>query len=134
MTTSSANPFLNKRKEPRNSYTGLISFVYKKQLYPGQLKNYSLSGLFIKADILFFKGEKITIHSVARSRELGIETVYQEQALSEQQTMWRNIFMGREITNRFGFLKVEAEKKETEDILRKQILEFCILRIVKNII
>ena len=61
MTTSSANPFLNKRKEPRNSYTGLISFVYKKQLYPGQLKNYSLSGLFIKADILFFKGEKITV-------------------------------------------------------------------------
>jgi len=70
---------------------------------------------------IYFKGEKITIHSVARSRELGIETVYQEQALSEQQTMWRNIFMGREITNRFGFLKVEAEKKETEDILRKQM-------------
>ncbi len=70
---------------------------------------------------IFFKGEKITIHSVQRSRELGIETVYQEQALSEQQTMWRNIFMGREITNRFGFLKVEEEKKETEDILRKQM-------------
>ncbi|MCK4787587.1 MAG: sugar ABC transporter ATP-binding protein [Desulfobacteraceae bacterium] len=70
---------------------------------------------------IYFKGEKITIHSVARSRELGIETVYQEQALSEQQTMWRNIFMGREITNRFGFLKVEEEKKETEDILRKQM-------------
>ena len=61
MTTSSANPFLNKRKEPRNSYTGLISFVYKKQLYPGQLRNYSPSGLFIKADILFFKDEKITV-------------------------------------------------------------------------
>lgn len=70
---------------------------------------------------IYFKGEKITIHSVQRSRELGIETVYQEQALSEQQTMWRNIFMGREITNRFGFLKVEEEKKETEDILRKQM-------------
>lgn len=70
---------------------------------------------------IYFKGEKITIHSVQRSRELGIETVYQEQALSEQQTMWRNIFMGREITNRFGFLKIEEEKKETEDILRKQM-------------
>jgi simple sugar transport system ATP-binding protein len=70
---------------------------------------------------IYFKGEKITIHSVARSRELGIETVYQEQALSEQQAMWRNIFMGREITNRFGFIKVEEEKKETEDILRKQM-------------
>jgi simple sugar transport system ATP-binding protein len=44
---------------------------------------------------IYYKGERITIHSVERSRELGIETVYQERALSEQQTMWRNIFMGR---------------------------------------
>lgn len=70
---------------------------------------------------IYFKDEKITIHSVQRSRELGIETVYQEQALSEQQTMWRNIFMGREITGRFGFLKVEDEKNETENILRNQM-------------
>jgi len=70
---------------------------------------------------VYFKGEKITIHSVEKSRELGIETVYQEQALSEQQTMWRNIFMGREITGRFGFLKIEEEKNETEKILRKEM-------------
>ncbi len=70
---------------------------------------------------IYFKGEKITIHSVERSRELGIETVYQEQALSEQQNMWRNIFMGREITGRFGFLKVDEERRETEKILKKQM-------------
>jgi simple sugar transport system ATP-binding protein len=49
---------------------------------------------------IYFKGQRITIHSVARSRELGIETVYQERALSEQQNLWMNIFMGREITGR----------------------------------
>ena len=70
---------------------------------------------------IYFKGEKITMHSVEKSRELGIETVYQEQALSEQQNMWRNIFMGREITGRFGFLKVDEERRETEKILRKQM-------------
>jgi simple sugar transport system ATP-binding protein len=70
---------------------------------------------------IYYKGEKITIHSVERSRELGIETVYQERALSEQQTMWRNIFMGREITDRLGFLRVEEEKTETEKILREQM-------------
>jgi simple sugar transport system ATP-binding protein len=70
---------------------------------------------------IYFKGERITIHSVDRSRELGIETVYQEQALSEQQTLWRNIFMGREITDRFGFLKVEEQRQETERILREQM-------------
>ena len=70
---------------------------------------------------IFFKGKKITIHSVSKSRELGIETVYQERALGEQQTLWRNIFMGREKTNRFGFLRVDEEKAEAEQILRTQM-------------
>jgi simple sugar transport system ATP-binding protein len=68
---------------------------------------------------IYFKGEKITIHSVDKSRELGIETVYQEQALCEQQTLWRNIFMGREITTNLGFLKIKDERIETERILRE---------------
>ncbi len=70
---------------------------------------------------IYFKGERITIHSVERSRELGIETVYQEQALSEQQTLWRNIFMGREKTANFGFLKIDEQRRETEKILREQM-------------
>jgi len=70
---------------------------------------------------IYFKGEEITIHSVDKSRELGIETVYQEQALCEQQTLWRNIFMGREITTNLGFLKIKDERIETERILREQM-------------
>jgi simple sugar transport system ATP-binding protein len=70
---------------------------------------------------IYYKGEKITIHSVKRSRELGIETVYQERALSEQQNLWTNIFMGRELTTRLGFLKVKEQRSETEKILREQM-------------
>jgi simple sugar transport system ATP-binding protein len=70
---------------------------------------------------IYYKGERITIHSVDRSRELGIETVYQERALSEQQTLWRNIFMGRELTTRFGFLRIKDQQKETDRILREQL-------------
>jgi simple sugar transport system ATP-binding protein len=70
---------------------------------------------------IYFKGRRITLHSVGKSRELGIETVYQERALGEQQTLWRNIFMGRELTGRFGFLKVDAQKTEAERILRQQM-------------
>ena len=70
---------------------------------------------------IYFKNERITIHSVDRSRELGIETVYQERALSEQQTLWRNIFMGREKLSRLGFLKVDEQRKETERILREEM-------------
>ena len=51
---------------------------------------------------MYFNGEKVEGLSVARARQLGIETVYQEKALADLQTLWRNIFMGRELTTRFG--------------------------------
>jgi simple sugar transport system ATP-binding protein len=70
---------------------------------------------------IYYKGEKITIHSVKRSREIGIETVYQERALADQQTLWRNMFAGREITSRFGFLNVKKQKEETEKMLREHM-------------
>src|SRR5262245_5871968 len=47
---------------------------------------------------IYFKGKKIEHLSVALARQLGIETVYQEKALADQQSLWRNIFMGRELT------------------------------------
>jgi simple sugar transport system ATP-binding protein len=36
---------------------------------------------------IYFKGERITKHSVKTSRDLGIETVYQEKALSDLQAL-----------------------------------------------
>jgi simple sugar transport system ATP-binding protein len=70
---------------------------------------------------IYYKGEKITIHSVKRSREIGIETVYQERALADQQTLWRNMFAGREITTKFGFLDVKKQKEETDKLLREHM-------------
>ena len=70
---------------------------------------------------IYYKGDKITLHSVKRSRELGIETVYQERALADQQELWRNVFAGRELTYKFGFLKVNQQKKQTDSLLRKHI-------------
>jgi len=70
---------------------------------------------------IYFKGQKITRHSVKRSRQLGIETVYQERALADQQALWRNVFAGRELTNRFGFLKVKQQKAETDRLIREHM-------------
>ena len=67
-----------------------------------------------------WKGEEVHHLSVQRARDLGIETVYQERALADQQSLWRNIFMGRERTNRIGLLDVPAMRAETE----KLMLEF----------
>jgi hypothetical protein len=61
MAESSGKVFPNQRKEPRNPYSGSISFVYKKNLYPGEMVNYSQSGLFLKSAIFFDKDEVITV-------------------------------------------------------------------------
>ena len=53
---------------------------------------------------IFFHGKRIEDWSVARARRLGIETVYQERALCEKQPIWRNMFMGRELRNRWGHM------------------------------
>lgn len=70
---------------------------------------------------IYFKGEELTRHSVRRSRKLGIETVYQERALADQQALWRNVFAGRELTHKFGFLKVKQQKAETERLIREHM-------------
>jgi simple sugar transport system ATP-binding protein len=66
---------------------------------------------------VYFNQQKVEGLSVARARQLGIETVYQERALADLQTLWRNIFMGRELTTRLGFLDVRAMKRETEKLM-----------------
>ena len=70
---------------------------------------------------IWYKGEHITNHSVKRSRQMGIETVYQERALADLQSMWRNMFVGREICHKFGFLNVRKQKIETEKLLREHV-------------
>ena len=70
---------------------------------------------------IYWKGEKVDHLTVARSRELGVETVYQERALADQQTIWRNIFMGRELTNRFGVLDISKMKRETQSLMNQMM-------------
>lgn len=65
-----------------------------------------------------FKGRPFTVKDVRESRRLGIEAVYQERALADQQELWRNIFAGREITRGLGFLDIAAQRHEAERLLR----------------
>lgn len=68
---------------------------------------------------IYWKGQKLEDYSVAKARELGIETVFQERALCEQHTIWRNIFMGREITKPGGLIDIQREREETERIMKE---------------
>jgi simple sugar transport system ATP-binding protein len=66
---------------------------------------------------IYWKGEKLDRLSVAKARGLGIEVVYQERALADLQSLWRNIFMGREIADRWGVLDLAAMRNETQNLM-----------------
>ncbi len=70
---------------------------------------------------IYYKGNKITFHSVKKSREMGIETVYQERALADQQSIWMNMFAGNELTYSLGFLNIKKQRQETEKLLREHM-------------
>ncbi|MFW5899358.1 MAG: ATP-binding cassette domain-containing protein, partial [Jiangellaceae bacterium] len=65
-----------------------------------------------------FDGEPVQGWSVAKARSLGIETVYQERALADLQSVWRNMFMGRERVNRFGFLDTRQMRREAAALMK----------------
>jgi simple sugar transport system ATP-binding protein len=70
---------------------------------------------------IYWKSQRVEQLSVEKARKLGIETVYQERALAEQQNIWRNIFMGRELTNQFGVLDIQKMRRETEKLMTEMM-------------
>jgi simple sugar transport system ATP-binding protein len=66
---------------------------------------------------LYFDGERIDALTVRSARALGIETVFQERALAEQLPLWRNIFMGRPMVGRLGFLRVAEMRQVTRELM-----------------
>ena len=75
-------------------------------------KNGLYANCYIKKGtrIIEYRGKVITRK---QSEEVaGIETIYQNSALCDDMTIIRNIFMGREITNLFGFM----DHKKMDDL------------------
>jgi simple sugar transport system ATP-binding protein len=68
---------------------------------------------------ILVRGRPVTGWNAARSREAGIETLFQDRALAVQQSIVRNIFMGREIAGRFGWLRTTKELREAERLMRE---------------
>lgn len=66
---------------------------------------------------MYLNGQRVDDLTVPKARNMGIETVYQERALAELQSLWRNIFLGRELINRAGILKIKEMKQETHRLM-----------------
>ncbi len=72
---------------------------------------------------LYLRDNKIDFssYSVREAHRWRIETVYQEKSLGEKQPLWRNFFVGRQITNRWGFIDIKKQKEIVNDVLLRQI-------------
>lgn len=62
---------------------------------------------------IYWDGNKVKIKYPKDARALGIETVYQEQALAPHLSIARNVFMGREPSVAAGFLKSKEMEEES---------------------
>ena len=57
---------------------------------------------------IYWEGKEVKLNSTRDARALGIETVYQEQALAPHLSIARNIFMGREPVTTLGFMDTKT--------------------------
>ena len=64
-------------------------------------------------------GQPVTISTPADAKALGIETIYQTLALADNIDAPGNMFLGREITTRFGFLDNSAMEDATRKLMQR---------------
>ena len=67
---------------------------------------------------IVIEGDSITMSSATKAREHGIEVVYQDLALADQQSVYMNLFLGREVTKGpFGQLDRKTMIAETQRLV-----------------
>jgi len=60
---------------------------------------------------IYFEGKRVRFDSPRDSRATGIEPVYQSTAVVDLMNLWRNFYLGREVTKSFGPFSVLDKKK-----------------------
>ena len=70
---------------------------------------------------IIFNGKEISIKNCKDSMDLEIETIFQDMNLINSVNIIRNIFMGREITNKFGFLNMKMMKELSTKLLQEEV-------------
>jgi simple sugar transport system ATP-binding protein len=73
-------------------------------------------------------GKKTRLASPKIARELGIETVYQDLALIDELSIWRNFFLGEELYRRFGPVRF-MQRKEMRRIAEAELAQIGIRRV-----
>jgi D-xylose transport system ATP-binding protein len=79
-----------------------------------------LSGAYkMDSGEIWIEGKRATINSPADSRDYNIETIYQTLALADNLDAASNLFLGRELTTKFGFVDDGRMEAETRKIMAR---------------
>lgn len=68
---------------------------------------------------IWIEGKKVSIQSPRDARRHNIETIYQTLALADNLDAPSNLFLGRELTNRFGLVDDASMESETRKIMAR---------------
>jgi ribose transport system ATP-binding protein len=79
-----------------------------------------LSGVYQEYDgRIILKGEEVHFDNPKKAQEYGIAIIHQELNLIPYLSITENVFLGREITNRWGLLNKKAMHTKTQELLNK---------------
>ena len=68
---------------------------------------------------ILIRDRTVSNWTALKARESGIETVFQDRALCPQQSIVWNIFMGKELTYPFGFIREKEQINEANRLIRE---------------
>ena len=92
-----------------------------------------LTGIYQKnGGMICFDGEEINARTPIEANEKGISTIYQELNLVLFQTVYENLFLGREPRTKFGSIDRKAMISEAKRILEELGIEIDVTRPLKN--
>ncbi len=74
---------------------------------------------------IYFEGREVRFKSPADARRAGIEIVYQDMALVPYMSIYRNLFLNREIVKKIGPFKI-LDKKKMKELSLKLLTEIGI--------
>lgn len=70
---------------------------------------------------IYIDGKKTVLSSSKVAMDAGIETIYQDMNLIDSMNITRNIFCGRELKNRAGFMHLKEMEKQAMDLLEREV-------------
>ncbi len=133
MDTRTSAPVLQLR-DIRKTFGGVVAIEnFSLDIHPGEIvalvgDNGAGKSTLVKivsgvypptSGVITIDGQSVTMSNATMARAHGVEVVYQDLALADQQTVYMNLFLGRELVRkRFGLLDRRRMIAETRKLVQ----------------